>query len=573
MEMKFIRVNMTNKSISVEDVPREYKILGGRRLTSTFVNNEVPPTCNPLGPENKLIFAPGLLSGTPLVNTSRLSVGSKSPLTGGIKESNAGGTIGTTMGRREIAGLVIEGQAEPGELFVLRIESYDKVSLIAADELKGMLTYETTAKLYQTYGDDNSILCIGPAGERFYKSASIQSTDVDNRPCRGACRGGLGAVMGSKGLKAIIVQRSKDALAGIHDPEAFKEGVKVFTQAIVQNPTAQLLKSLGTPALVAIINSLGAFPCFNATKGVMEGWEKISGEKLTKIMKERGGQPSHRGCSGCVIHCSNVYVDENGQYITGSLEYETIWAMGGMTGNLDPDTIAQLDRRCDDIGVDTMNTGVAMAVAMDAGYKAFGDPQGLLDMMQEIEDDTEFGRILGNGPVQVGKRFNHHRVPVVKNQSIAGYDPRGMQGTGVTYATSAMGADHTAGNPTARYLSGELVSHETKGQVEASRAMQVLNAFLDSMGLCMMAAVGLLVPDAMAALFRMVNARHGTNVGIEFISLTGVYTILIEKEFNRRAGLTVEDDRLPRFFYEEPLSPHNKVFGMTDKQLLEVHHF
>ncbi|MBT4637193.1 MAG: aldehyde ferredoxin oxidoreductase [Deltaproteobacteria bacterium] len=571
--MKFIRVDMGAKTVSIEDKPREYERLGGRRLTSTFVNAEVPPTCDPLGPENKLIFAPGLLSGTPLVNTSRLSVGSKSPLTGGIKESNAGGTIGMTMGRREIAGLIVEGKPEAGELFILRVESYDKVSLVPADEYKGMRTYALAEKLFETYGEDNSIMCIGPAGENLYKSASIQSTDVDNRPCRCSGRGGLGAVMGSKGLKAVVVQRSRKPLAGIHNPAAFKDGVKVFTKAILQNPTAQLLKAQGTPALLAMINSLGAFPCFNATKGVMENWEKISGEKLAEIMKERGGQPVHRGCSGCVIHCSNVYVDKSGQYVTSSLEYETVWSMGGMTGLLDPDIIAQLDRLCDDIGVDTMNTGVAMSVAMDAGHKKFGDGQALLDMMEEIGNDTEFGRILGNGPAEVGKHFSHHRVPVVKNQSIAGYDPRGMQGTGVTYSTSPMGADHTSGNTTGKYLDGTLVSHETKGQMEASRAAQVMMAFLDSMGLCIMAGVGLMVPDSMMALFAMINARLGTNLGMETISLTGVNTILVEKEFNRRAGFTVEDDRLPKFFYEEPLAPHNKVFGITDEQLDQTHNF
>jgi len=571
--MKFIRVDMTEKKVSIEEMPLEYQKLGGRRLTSTFVNAEVPPTCDPLGPQNKLIFAPGLLSGTPLVNTSRLSVGSKSPLTGGIKESNAGGTIGTTMGRREIAGVIIEGKPKSNELFILKIESNEKVSLIPAGDLKGMRTYALTEKIFKTYGDDNSIMCIGPAGENQLKSASIQSTDVDNRPCRCAGRGGLGAVMGSKGLKAIVVKRSKKPLAGIHNPDAFKQGVKVFTKAIQENPTTQILKRLGTPAMVAMINSLGAFPAYNATQGVMENWEAISGEKFAEIMTERGGQPEHRGCSGCVIHCSNVYVDKAGTYITGSLEYETIWSMGGMTGNLDPDIIAQLDRGCDDIGVDTMNTGVAMAVAMDAGHKAFGDGPALLDMVEEIGSGTEFGKILGNGPAEVGKHFNHHRVPVVKNQSIAGYDPRGMQGTGVTYATSPMGADHTAGNTTAKYLDGTLVSHETKGQIEASRAAQVTMAFLDSMGLCIMAGVALMVPDSMMALFDMINARLGTNLGMEFIALTGVNTIQVEREFNRRAGFTKKNDRLPKFFYEEPLSPHNKVFGIADQELDLTHDF
>jgi aldehyde:ferredoxin oxidoreductase len=571
--MKIIRVNMTSKAVSIEDMPKVYQNLGGRRLTSTFINAEVPATCDPLGPENKLIFAPGILGGTSMVNVGRISVGSKSPLTGGIKESNVGGTIGTAIGNMAIGALVVEGQDDSGELYVLRVESNETVSLVPANELKGLRTYAATEKLFDTHGDDNAILCIGPAGEDQLKSASIQSTDVDNNPCRCAGRGGLGAVMGSKGLKALVVTRTKKSVVELHDSIAFKEGVKVFTKAIHDSPMAGMLRNVGTAGLVSIINSLGAFPAYNATKGVFDKWEDISGEKIAQIMKERGGKPVHKGCSQCAIHCSNNYVDKKGEYITGSLEYETIWSMGGMTGVNDPDTIAKLDRLCDEIGVDTMNTGVAMAVAMDAGYKEFGDTEALIEMINEIDSGSEFGKILGNGPTEMGKHFNHARVPVVKNQSLAGYDPRGMQGTGVTYATSTMGADHTAGNMTGKYLEGVLVGHEPEGQMEASRGAQVLMAFLDSIGLCTLAAVALASPDAMQALFKVINSRLGTNYGPDYLALTGVKTIQVEKEFNKRAGLTKEDDRLPEFFLKEPLPPHNKVFEVTDKELDKVHNF
>ncbi|MBN1975214.1 MAG: hypothetical protein JW787_16340, partial [Sedimentisphaerales bacterium] len=201
--MKFIRVNMTQKTITVEEVPKDYIGLGGRGLTSIMINKEVPPTCDPLGPENKLIFAPGLLSGTSLVNTSRISVGAKSPLTGTIKESNAGGTVAVALGRLGITAIIIEGQAPNGDLSFLRIDENGDASLVPAREYRGMRTYNLVEKVLEVYGNKTSVLCIGPAGEHRLGLASIQSSDVDGRPCRAAGRGGLGAVMGAKGLKAI----------------------------------------------------------------------------------------------------------------------------------------------------------------------------------------------------------------------------------------------------------------------------------------------------------------------------------------------------------------------------------
>ncbi len=566
--MKFIRVDMSRKSIRVEDVPKPYLGLGGRSLTSTMINAEVPPKCNPLGPENKLIFAPGLLSGTNLVNTSRLSVGAKSPLTGTIKESNAGGTIAAALGHLGITAIVVEGQAAKGEMFILRIDENGQASLIEAKEYKGMRTYSLVDKLIKTYGNRTSVMGIGPAGEYLMKSASIQSSDVDDHPCRAAGRGGLGAVMGSKGLKALVVDRRGKNPDVIADPEAFKEAAKIFALKVKENPfSGQFLPNLGTAGLVAAVNSMGAFPSYNATKGVLPGWENISGENLTKIMKERGGGPGHMGCAQCIIHCSNVFMDKQGKYLTSSLEYETIWAFGGMTGIKDLDTIARLDFLCDDIGLDTMNTGVALAVAMDAGYKKFEDSQAAIGMLEEIGRGTEMGKVLGDGPAAVGRRFNHLRIPAVKNQSIAAYDPRAMQGNGVTYATSPMGADHTAGNVIGQYMAGKLDPLKPAGQVKASRNAQIAMAAMDSIGLCILAAVALEAPEAGAAFLKALGAKLGTPLGPDAIGHLGVRTLQAEREFNRRAGFTNKDDRLPEFFYKEALPPHNTVFTVTDVEM------
>jgi len=566
--MKFVKVNMSKKSVQFQDVPKEYAGLGGRGLTSVMINAEVPAKCDPLGPENKLIFAPGLLSGTSLVNTSRISIGAKSPLTGTIKESNAGGTVAAALGRLGITAIIVEGQPAKGDLSILRIDEKGKASLLPAQAYKGMRTYAFAKKLLETYGEKTAILCIGPAGELQLTAASVQTTDIDGRPCRAAGRGGLGAVMGAKGLKAVVVdQRGKSADA-IADPKAFNEAGKAFAQAIKAHPfSGQMLPALGTAGLVAPVNSMGAFPSYNATKGVLEGWEKVSGETMAKIIAERGGKTTHMGCAQCVVHCSNEYVDKQGRYMTASLEYETIWSMGGMTGITDLDTIAKLDFLCDDIGLDTMSTGVAVAVAMDAGKGKFGDGEAAIRMVEEVAKGTEFGRVLGNGPAAVGKYLKHQRVPVVKGQSIAAYDPRGMQGNGVTYATCPMGADHTAGNVIGEYLGGALDPLTADGQVAASRNAQIAMASVDCMGLCLMAAVCLKTPEGGQAFLKAVNAKLGTKLGPEAMPAFGIKVLQAEREFNSKAGFTKKDDRLPEFFYKEPLPPHNKVFLISDADL------
>jgi aldehyde:ferredoxin oxidoreductase len=566
--MKFINVNMTEKSINDSEVPQQYLGLGGRGLTSTIINAEVLPKCDPLGPDNKIIIAPGVLSGTTLVSSSRVSIGAKSPLTGTIKESNAGGTTAAALGHLGITGIIIDGQAGKDELFILKIDGQGTASLIPANEYKGMRTYALTQTLLEAYGEKTSVLLIGPAGEYQLTSASIQASDVDGRPCRAAGRGGLGAVMGSKGIKAIVIDQGGKDTDAIADPDAFKKAAKEFAQAVKAHPmTGQMLPALGTAGLVAPVNSMGAFPALNATQGVMDGWEKISGEALAELIEKRGGKTTHLGCSQCIVQCSNEFVDENGNFVTSSLEYETIWSMGGMTGIDDLDTIAKLDRLCDDIGVDTMNIGVGIGVAMDAGKINFGNGDAAIDMVEQIAKGSEFGKILGNGPDAVGKHLNHKRVPTVKGQSIAAYDPRGMQGNAVTYATSPMGADHTAGNVLGEYMTGALDPLKPEGQVEASTNTQVAMAAVDCTGLCLLASFALTTPEGGEAFLKVMNAKFGTQLGPDDIPALGIRVLKEELDFNRKAGFTNEDDRLPEFFYKEPLSPHNKTVLISNEEM------
>lgn len=569
--MKFLRVNMTTQTVQYQEVPDDYAMIGGRALSSILVSDEVPATVDPLGADNKLIFAPGYFSGTSLVNTSRLSVGAKSPLTGGIKESNVGGTVAFSLAKLGVKAIIVEGKAADEACFVLNIEDENTARLLPATELKGMRTYAATKRLHGDFGEGKSITCIGPAGELQLLSASIQSTDLDGRPCRAAGRGGLGAVMGSKGLKAIIVDRKGKIPAEIVDEERFKKASKSYAKDVKADEfSGEILPQFGTAVLVEPINAAGGFPTNNARKGQFEGVDKISGETMAKVIEERGGKTRHKGCAQCIIDCSNEYVTKEGEYVTSSLEYETIWSMGGMIGNDNLDAIARLDFLCDDIGLDTMNTGTALAVAFDAGYREFGDAEAAIALVEEVAAGTEMGRVIGNGPDAVGKHFNNPRVPTVKGQSIAAYDPRAIQGMAVTYATTPMGADHTAGwvvDQNLEAFGGTVDAQGAEGQVEISRDTQIHMAAVDTAGICDFAQSGLATEEGIGNVFTMMSAKSGQEFGEEDWTELGKRVIKAELEFNRQAGFTSTDDRLPPMFYNEPLPPYNVVVKVSDEEM------
>lgn len=574
--MEFLRVNMTDQSIQSEKTPEEYRFLGGRGLTSTLISNEVDATTDALGPDNKLVLAPGYLTATPLINTGRLSIGSKSPLTGGIKESNVGGTVAYALGRMGLSAVVIEG-ASTQDCYFLKIDKDRSASLIKANDAKGMRTYALVEQLKKEYGDDYSITCIGPAGDATLTSASIQTTDLDGRPCRAAGRGGLGAVMGSKGLKAILIEKKGDNPAPLASKEDFMIASKAYAKAVKEDEfSGEILPEFGTAILVEPINAAGALPTNNAREGQFKGVEKISGEAIAEVIKSRKGKTRHKGCSQCIIDCSNEFVDPDGEYVTSSLEYETIWVMGPMIGNDNLDAIAKLDFLCDDIGLDTMNTGVAVAVAMDSGYKSFGDADAAIQMVEEVTTGSELGNAIGNGPNAAGQFFNHDRVPTVKGQSIAAYDPRAIQGMAVTYSTTAMGGDHTAGwvvDQNLEAFGGTIDALSPKGQVEASRDTQIHMAVVDTLGICDFAQSGLASPEGINNVYVMMSAKSGQPFGEEDWTNLGIRIIKTELEFNKRAGFTNKDDRLPPMFYKEPLPPHNKVVLIEDDDMDSTFNF
>ncbi|HBF43626.1 MAG TPA: aldehyde ferredoxin oxidoreductase [Desulfobacteraceae bacterium] len=574
---KILRVNMSDLSIKSEEIPEAYQGLGGRGLTSAIVLKEVEPTCSPIGAGNKLILAPGLLGGTNCANSGRISVGAKSPLTGGIKESNSGGQAGQYLAKLGIFAIVVEGLREDGKLYKLYVAK-DKYELSPADDLKGLGNYATVDKLKNEFGDKAGFVSIGPAGEWKLAAASVAITDTEVRPTRHAGRGGLGAVMGSKGLKAIVIDPSEGELAPIVDKEAFKGAAKRFAKALSEHAvTGQGLPTYGTDVLINIINEAGGLPTRNFSSGRFEGADKVGGETLNKITVERKGNPT-RGCmTGCVIRCSGDFLDKKGQFVSKWPEYETVWALGPNCEIDDLEAIARMDRACDDIGLDTIETGNALAVAMEGGVKEFGDAAGAEELMAEIVKGTPLGRILGSGAAVVGKTFGVRRIPVVKNQALPAYDPRAVKGVGVTYATSTMGADHTAGYAVATNImkaGGDVDPLKAEGQVKLSRDLQVATAAIDTAGLCLFVAFPVLdIPDAFNAIVDMINAKYGLSLTGDDVGSLGQRVLKMERDFNMRAGFTSADDRLPEFFKNEKLSPHNEVFDIPDEELDTVFNF
>lgn len=573
---KLMRVDVSVGSVRMENLSGEDARLGGRALTSSIVAREVDPLCHPLGAANKLVVAPGLLAGTTCPNSGRLSIGGKSPLTGGIKESNVGGNVAVKLGRLGIAGIVVEGLPPAGKLCYLLVDK-DGGRLLPAEDLAGLTNYEVCEKLQAKYGEKVGIVSIGPAGEMRLSAASVAVTSTQGKPSRHAGRGGMGAVMGSKGLKAIVVEDKDAPGVSYADQEAFKAAAGAFRDALREHPVTKPgggLAVYGTNILANVINEAGAYPTRNFTEGRFEGVQKISGETMHDIIKARSGNTTHSACSTCIIQCSNVYNDKDGNYLTSGFEYETIWANGANCGIDDLDAIAQIDRLCDEYGLDTIEMGCAIGVAMYAGVKKFGDAQGAIELLKEVGKGTPLGRIIGSGAAVVGQAFGVSHVPVVKRQGLPAYDPRAIKGIGVTYATSPMGADHTAGYAVATNImkvGGFVDPLKPEGQVDLSRNLQIATAAIDSLGLCVFVAFALMdIPSGMEALPKMVSAQHGWKFGPEQLLEYGKEVLRKERSFNFAAGFTSADDRLPEFFMKEPLPPHNVVFDVPAEELDQV---
>jgi aldehyde:ferredoxin oxidoreductase len=534
-----------------------------------------------LGADNKVVLAPGIVTGTAAPTSGRISVGGKSPLTGTIKESNAGTAFGQKLARLGIKAIVVEGKPErENEFWLLKIDR-DGATFEAAQPWTGKGLYSVFPGLFARFGgvDNVAVMAIGTAGERRMAAAGVCFNDLAGRPSRYAGRGGMGAVLGSKGIKFIVLDDRDAPGVTIKDKDLFDQGRKKLSDALQTHAITKpegALNTYGTAVLVNIINEAGALPTRNFREGRFEGASKIAGEAIFEGNKQRLGKAlyNHPCSPGCVIRCSNTWHKPDGSEHTSCIEYESDWALGANCGIDDLDVIAELNQLCNDIGLDTIEIGGAVAVAMDGGLAKFGDGEKAIEWLHEIGRGTPLGRILGNGAQVTGRAFGVIRVPGVKGQNMPAYEPRAIKGIGMIYATSTMGADHTAGYTIAPEILGVSgkVDPLDPNKVELARNFQYATAFIDSSGHCLFIAFAILdIPSGLEGMVEECNGVLGTRWTTDDVAKIGKKIIRMERMFNKKAGFTSSDDRMPEFMKDEPLPPHNAVWDIPDAELDKVH--
>lgn len=560
---------MNDLTVREEPIGR-YEGLGERAMTSVVVAEEVPPLCHPLGADNKLVIAPGLLSGTPADMTGRLSIGFKSSLTGGIKETNAGGSAAQVLARLGYAALVIEGTPGNNDLHKIVINR-NGVEVVADNTLRMLGNYELVDTVLDRFSRKIACISIGPVGEVKMLSASIACTDTELIPNRHAGRGGGGAVMGSKGVKIIVLDGEGTGSIIARNKKRFAIAAQSFSNGLKKDPTTgEDLPRYGTADTVDMVNEIGGFPTRYFSDGHFENAAKINAEALTKLEEERGGKIT-QGCHvSCIVRCSGIYNDRDGDYITKQPEYETIWSHGANCGIDDMDAIAQLDQLDDDYGIDTLEMGNAIAVAMSAGLAEFGDAERAIELVDEVGKGTHLGRILGAGAAVAGKILGLEKIAVVKGQALPVYDPRVLQGLGVTFATSPMGADHTAGFVFDTVLDnkGAVDPKKIKEQVKLSRDAQIHDAALDATGMCQFIATAIdEQPETFQALLDLINSLYDWKMTAEDYFEMGRNILRTERKFNQAAGFSAAHDRLPEFFRNDPVNPTNLTFQVDDSDL------
>jgi aldehyde:ferredoxin oxidoreductase len=378
----------------------------------------------------------------------------------------------------------------------------------------------------------------------------------------------LGAVLGAKGIKAVVFDDRGAKPAEIYDAKEMREVSRDFARILLKDPKTENRHKFGTPAVLSLCNELGILPTRNFSSGRFERAEDISGETIANLIVTRGGE-ARRGLpciKGCVIRCANVFADAHGRKTVASIQYESIALLGANLNIGKIDEVAQLNHLCNEAGIDTIEAGAAIGVAMEAGVLAFGDAEGAKDLLRQVGQGTPLGRIIGSGVAITGKIFGARRVPAVKGQAIPAYDPRALKGIGVTYVASPMGADHTAGN--ALETAGAVDPLGTQGQVEVSRRLQLRGAILDSLGLCLFVRPAFVKDPSLFG--RMLHARYGWDWSYKDFQNMGRECLEDERKFNQRAGVSEDFFQIPEFMRDEPLPPRNTVFDLSLAEMKKI---
>ncbi|MEQ9170877.1 MAG: aldehyde ferredoxin oxidoreductase C-terminal domain-containing protein [Rhodospirillales bacterium] len=550
---KYLTIDLATRDIKSEALSGEALARAGRYLIAKTLVDRNLAEIDPLGPENPLIFSAGPFAGSNFSNGNRISVGCKSPLTGGIKESNGGGTMAFAMGQIGIAGITLENQSD--DWVVIRIPLEGDITFEDASPYLGKGVFETADMLFEKYGDKVSLGICSPVGEYGGLISGIVFTDPEGRPTRISARGGVGAVMGSKKVKAIVCDKHK--MPEFHERKKFMQSLKTYGGMIKEDPATQNLGARGTALVADVINHLGGLPVRNFSSGQLVDTAKerlkMGGDYIREQNLERGGETTHACMPGCLIKCSNVYADENGNELVAPLEYETIGLLGTNCGLTHPDQVARLNAVANDLAIDTIETGALLGALMDAGHGAYGDENFMMEALADIREGNERGRILAQGTARVGEHYGIKRLPVVKKQALSAYDPRVIEVTGISMMLTAQGADHTTGNlPTF-----ECAGKSTEELALESLKIQAKCAAVDSLGICVFGrSVTNVNPDLIVT---AINDAVGTELETEFFDRLGKETLVLEETFNKAAGFGTDDDELPDFFYQEPLAPTMKM--------------
>lgn len=561
-----LRINTaTGDAVKEQADTREF-LLGARTLSSRLVSREVTPTCDPFGRQNKLFFTNGVLSGTTVSSSNRLSIGGKSPLTGGIKESNAGGIVGTRMAEQGLRCIALEDAPARDAGWKIIVIGKDGVVFHDGEFLVGKGVYEKSELLVERYGSKAGCVTIGPAGEKLLLASGLACSDPHGVCSRYAGRGGLGAVMASKKVIAMIVLADGEVKPDFVDPEIFKAGSRRIVKMLQDNPVSSLFTKYGTAAMVDICQAVNVLPTRNFTHGRMEGAEKINAQSMYDIITERGGEgkTQHACQHPCAIQCSNVYPDAEGNLLCSPIEYETMALMGSNLCLKNLDTIAAMNRIANDAGVDTLDCGAAIGVAMEAGLAEFGDDQAAIGFMEEIRNLTPLGRILGSGCKVAAKVLGVRHAPHVLGQALPAYEPRGTKGMAMTYLSSPMGADHTFGFT----LRDEDVPTTKEGKVNLSKKFQVIGSRMDAMGMCNFVRYS--VRNDMTPLLDLIKILHQVEISdVEFDDIVKE-TLRLEHKFNRDAGITALDHRFADTFYEEVQPEAGEKIDITNEEVAEA---
>jgi aldehyde:ferredoxin oxidoreductase len=556
---KILRVNLSSKTITTEKLNMEdaKKYIGGRGLGSKMLYDEINPLIDPLGPDNKLIFMTGPMTGTNASCAGRFNVIAKAPLTGTIGASNSGGHFGPEMKFAGYDGFIFEGIADnPVYIYI----NDDEVEIREASHLWGKDSSETTDILLEETEENARVACIGPAGEKLVLFATVMN-DKD----RAAGRSGLGAVMGSKNLKAVVVKGSNSIT--VANKEEFDKAVLDARNKIRENPITGIgggLATYGSQVLMNVLNECHSLPTRNWMTSHFEDAELISGEHLTEHYVVR-----NKACFACNIGCGRVIKIPDGKYkgIVAGPEYEAAWSYGASCGVNDMNAIDNANHVCNLMGMDPITMGSTIACAMELYEKGiiskddldgrdlkFGDIEGIIELTEKTSMREGFGDILALGSYRMAEKYGFPEYSMsVKKQEMPAYDGRAIQGMALEYATSNRGGCHVRGYMTSPEILGIPVKTDplaTEGKAELLKIFQDLTGLVDSSDICLFTTFAL----GLGEISSMLRGTTGLDYSDEDMLKVGERIWNLERMFNLEAGFTKEDDNLPPRLLNEPLT-------------------